>query len=405
MRMGGFFMNERDKVTNELDDLLENPFGNITVDTQELQIQDNQHDSKDLLDQIGGEKPKRLIDTLPETDQRRAIQLAEQIDPFNQSSITLYGTQAQAKLSNFSSSMLDHVKSGNIGEIGEIISDLMKKLDQVNPDELQVEKRGFISRMFGKVSRSVNEILTKYQKTGAQIDRITVRLEHCKNSLISDNTLLEQLYNKNKEYFQALNIYIAAGEVKLEEIRTTHIPELQRKAQATDDQMAYQEVNDMIQFADRLEKRLHDLKLSRQITIQSAPQIRMIQNTNQTLVEKIQTSVTTAIPLWKNQIAIALTLLRQRKAVEAQKQVSQTTNDLLLKNADLLKTNSIEVAKENERGIVDIETLKKTQENLVSTLEETLRIQAEGRAKRHQAEQELLSMEDQLKQKLLEIRG
>ncbi|KIO64161.1 hypothetical protein B4064_2155 [Caldibacillus thermoamylovorans] len=400
-------MVEKEKLTGDIDDLLANPFGDLSKESaenkQELQEAGKQM-GMDLFNKVGETKPKKIIETLPDEDKQRAYQLANQIDPKNQTSISLYGTQAQSKLMNFSSTMLDHVKSGNIGEIGEIITDLMKKLDQVNPDELQVEKRNIFSRMFGKMSRSVNEILARYQKTGAQIDRITVRLEHCKNTLIKDNTLLDQMYEKNKEYFQALNIYIAAGEVKLEELHTKLIPELKRKAEQSGDQMAYQEVNDMIQFADRLEKRLHDLKLSRQITIQSAPQIRMIQNTNQTLMEKIQTSITTAIPLWKNQIAIALTLLRQRKAVEAQKQVSQTTNDLLLKNSEMLKTNSIEVAKENERGIVDIETLKKTQENLVSTLEETLRIQAEGRAKRHQAEQELVTMEEQLKQKLLEIR-
>lgn len=401
-------MVEKEKLTGDIDDLLANPFGDLSKESaenkQELQEAGKQM-GMDLFNKVGETKPNKLIETLPDEDKQRAYQLANQIDPKNQTSISLYGTQAQSKLMNFSSTMLDHVKSGNIGEIGEIITDLMKKLDQVNPDELQVEKRNIFSRMFGKMSRSVNEILARYQKTGAQIDRITVRLEHCKNTLIKDNTLLDQMYEKNKEYFQALNIYIAAGEVKLEELHTKLIPELKRKAEQSGDQMAYQEVNDMIQFADRLEKRLHDLKLSRQITIQSAPQIRMIQNTNQTLMEKIQTSITTAIPLWKNQIAIALTLLRQQKAVEAQKQVSQTTNDLLLKNSEMLKTNSIEVAKENERGIVDIETLKKTQENLVSTLEETLRIQAEGRAKRHQAEQELVTMEEQLKQKLLEIRG
>lgn len=400
-------MVEKEKLTGDIDDLLANPFGDLSKESaenkQELQEAGKQM-GMDLFNKVGETKPKKLIETLPDEDKQRAYQLANQIDPKNQTSISLYGTQAQSKLMNFSSTMLDHVKSGNIGEIGEIITDLMKKLDQVNPDELQVEKRNIFSRMFGKMSRSVNEILARYQKTGAQIDRITVRLEHCKNTLIKDNTLLDQMYEKNKEYFQALNIYIAAGEVKLEELHTKLIPELKRKAEQSGDQMAYQEVNDMIQFADRLEKRLHDLKLSRQITIQSAPQIRLIQNTNQTLMEKIQTSITTAIPLWKNQIAIALTLLRQQKAVEAQKQVSQTTNDLLLKNSEMLKTNSIEVAKENERGIVDIETLKKTQENLVSTLEETLRIQAEGRAKRHQAEQELVTMEEQLKQKLLEIR-
>ena len=248
-------------------------------------------------------------------------------------------------------------------------------------------------------------MLSKYQKTGAQIDRISVKLDRSKNILLSDIVILEKLYETNKEYFQALNVYIAAGEIKLEEIHEKTIPELKKSAESSNDQMKFQEVNDMLQFAERLDKRLHDLKLSREITIQSAPQIRLIQNTNQALVEKIQSSIMTAIPLWKNQVAIALTLIRQRHAVEAQKQVSKTTNDLLLKNSEMLKTNTIETAKENERGLVDIETLKKTQANLISTLEETMRIQEEGRHKRRQAEQELASMENELKQKLLEIKG
>lgn len=393
MEIGGINMNQGNdtKYSNEIDDLLANPFGDKEVVLKTAgEVRTN-------------EKNRKLIDTLPEEGKRRAVQLATQIDHKNQQSITLFGTEAQSKLTNFSHTMLEHVKNKNVGEIGEILTDLMKKLEQVDPEELAPEKRGFFARMFGKVQRSLNEVLTKYQKTGAQIDRITVKLEHSKNTLMSDNALLEQLYTKNKDYFQALNIYIAAGEVKLEELNTKTIPELKKNAEVTQDQMIYQEVSDMVQFAERLEKRIHDLKLSRQITIQTAPQIRLIQNTNQQLVEKIQSSITTAIPLWKNQIAIALTLIRQRSAVQAQKQVSQTTNDLLLKNAEMLKTNTIETARENERGIVDIETLKKTQENLISTLEETLRIQAEGRAKRYQAEQELITMEDELKRKLLEM--
>jgi uncharacterized protein YaaN involved in tellurite resistance len=301
--------------------------------------------------------------------------------------------------------MLEHVQKKDVGEVGEIISDLMKKLNEVNPDELSPERKSFFSRMFGKFSSSVQEVLSKYQKTGAQIDRISVQLERSKSVLISDINMLEKLYENNKEYFQALNVYIAAGEIKLDELYNQTIPELKKAAEAADDQMKFQEVNDMLQFADRLDKRLYDLKLSREITIQSAPQIRLIQNTNQTLVEKIQSSIMTAIPLWKNQVAIALTLLRQQHAVEAQKLVSKTTNELLLKNAEMLKTNTIETAKENERGLVDIETLKKTQESLITTLEETLRIQAEGRSKRRQAEHELASMENELKQKLLDIKG
>lgn len=376
-----------------LNDILANPFGD------ELQP------AKSPVPQTSEAKPVKLIDVIPEEHRAKAYQLAEQIDPANHQAMIQYGTQAQGKLLTFSHTMLEHVQKKDVGEIGDIIADLMKRLNEVNPDELKETKPSFFGRMFGKISSSLQEALSKYQKTGAQIDRISVKLERSKNVLMSDIKLLEQLYETNKEYFHALNVYIAAGEIKLEEMHEKIIPQLKQQAEATNDQMKFQEVNDMMQFADRLDKRLHDLKLSRAITQQSAPQIRLIQNTNQALVEKIQSSIVTAIPLWKNQVAIALTLIRQRHAVEAQKQVSKTTNELLLKNAEMLKTNTIETARENERGLVDIETLKKTQENLVSTLEETLRIQEEGRHKRRHAEQELVAMENELRLKLLEIKG
>lgn len=381
------------KPSQAIDDILANPFGS-----------ESKLPSSETVAQQDVDKPEKLIHTLSKENQERAIQLAEQIDPKNNGSIAQYGTEAQSKLLNFSHGMLEHVQKQDVGEIGSILSDLMKKLEQVNPDELRPEKRGLLSRMFGKISGTVNEILSKYQKTGAQIDRIRVKLDRSKDALITDNGMLEQLFDQNRDYYDALNIYIAAGEVKLEEMETKLIPELKRKAEISQSQMDFQEVNDLMQFADRLEKRTHDLKLSRQITMQTAPQIRLIQNTNQALVEKIQSSILTAIPLWKNQVAIALTLLRQRNAVEAQKQVSKTTNELLLKNAEMLKTNTIETAKENERGLVDIDTLKQTQEHLVSTIEETIQIQTEGRSKRNQAEQELKGMEEELKQKLLELR-
>ncbi|PLR95984.1 toxic anion resistance protein [Bacillus sp. T33-2] len=378
---------------NIMDDILSDPFGeNGQITPQPLQ----QHQDA---------KPVKLIDVIPEENKARAYQLAQQIDPKNHQAMISYGTQAQGKLLSFSHAMLEHVQKKDIGEVGEIISDLMKRLNDVSPDELKQGKTSLFSRMFGKISGSIQEVLSKYQKTGTQIDRISVKLDRSKNVLLSDIAMLEKLYENNKEYFHALNVYIAAGELKLEELHEKTIPELKKAAAATNDQMKFQEVNDMIQFADRLDKRLYDLKLSREITIQSAPQIRLIQNTNQALVEKIQSSIMTAIPLWKNQVAIALTLIRQRHAVEAQKQVSKTTNELLLKNAEMLKTNTIETARENERGLVDIETLKKTQENLITTLEETLRIQEEGRNKRRQAEHELASMENELRQKLLEIKG
>ncbi|WP_180271443.1 toxic anion resistance protein [Fredinandcohnia onubensis] len=378
---------------NLMDELLANPFDE-KKEEQENPIILTQEEKK----------PVRLVDVLPEENKEKALQLAKQIDPTNHQAMISYGTPAQNKLLSFSNTMLEHVQKNDVGEVGQIISDLMKRLDEMKPEELNPEKRSVIARMFGKISNSVQEVLSKYQKTGAQIDRISVKLDRSKNVLLSDIAILEKLYDNNKDYFDALNVYIAAGELKLEEMHRKVIPELKKQAEASNDQMKVQEVNDMVQFADRLEKRVHDLKLSREITIQSAPQIRLIQNTNQALVEKIQSSIMTAIPLWKNQVAIALTLIRQRHAVEAQKQVSKTTNELLLKNAEMLKSNTLETARENERGLVDVETLKKTKENLISTLEETLRIQEEGRNKRRQAELELASMETELRQKLLDIK-
>ncbi|MED1635313.1 toxic anion resistance protein [Bacillus sp. C1(2022)] len=375
----------------EFDDLLSDPFGQGEAPVSGVE------------EKLRGQQVN-LVDTLSEEKRRQAFQLAEQIDPKNHNSITLYGTQAQSKLLNFSHEMLEHVQKKDVGEIGQVLSDLMKKLEQVSPDELKTEKRNFFSRLFGRVSHSVQEVLSRYQKTGAQIDRISVKLEHSKSALINDNKMLERLYEKNKEYYEALNVYIAAGQLKLEELNHKTIPELKEKLKTEHHHMAVQEVNDMIQFADRLEKRVYDLTLSRQITLQSAPQIRLIQHTNQVLAEKIQSSIMTAIPLWKNQVAIALTLLRQRRAVEAQKQVSATTNELLLKNAEMLKANTIETAKENERGFIDIETLKQVQDNLIGTLEETLKIQEEGRSKRLQAEEEIRAMEDGLKAKLLDMK-
>ncbi|EIA7330024.1 toxic anion resistance protein [Listeria monocytogenes] len=374
-----------------LDDLLANPFGSDGESA--ASIVNNETDAA-----------PRLVDMLTETNKKQALELSKQIEPGNQAAILGYGAPAQAKLHDFSHSMLAHVQKQDVGPIGDIISDLMYRLQEADPDELAARNKNVFTKMFHRVKQSINEITSKYQKIGTQIDRIALKLEHSKKRLMEDNSFLEQLYDKNKDYFQALNIYIAAGELKLEEINTKMLPELRKKAEQTGDQMDYQEVNDLTQFADRLDKRVYDLRLSCQITIQQAPQIRLIQNTNQALAEKIQSSIMTAIPLWKNQVAIALTLLRQQQAVAAQRQVSETTNELLKRNADMLKTNAIETARENERGIVDIETLKETQSSLIETLQETLKIQQEGRAKRAVAEKELVTMEQELKERLLEMK-
>ncbi|AQP54437.1 toxic anion resistance protein [Vagococcus penaei] len=378
--------------SNTLDDLLSNPFDLPTspeIQNQSTPMADN--------------SATRMIDKLSEERQAQAKNLAQQIDTSNSQSVLSYGAAAQQKLSEFSHTMLNHVQAQDIGPMGDTLTDLMYRLNEASPTELEARDSNVFKRIFGKVKQSIYETTAKYQKIGAQIDKIAIKLDREKDGLLQDNAMLEQLYDKNKDYFDALNIYIAAGELKIEELQTVTIPEAIQKAQQTGDQMDAQIVSDLNQFVDRLEKRTHDLKLARQITIQQAPQIRLIQNTNQALAEKIQASINTAIPLWKNQVAIALTILRQKDAVTAQRQVSDTTNELLTRNSEMLKLSAIEVAEENERGIVDIDTLQKTQNDLIETIQETLRIQKEGKEKRRNAELELATMEEDLKVRLLEM--
>lgn len=382
-------------VNQELEDLLVNPFSDPFA--QPAVVADAIEATAEVIN------PDRLIDRLPEERQKQALALAGQIDENNMQAIISYGAAAQKQLGEFSHSMLDHVQNQDTGEIGDSLNDLMYRLNEAKPEDLRAEDNNVFRKIFGKVKQSAYEMTAKYQKIGAQIDKIAIKLDKEKNSLLNDNITLEQLYQKNKDYFEALNIYIAAGEVKMEDLQKNAIPKAIQTAEASQSQMDVQIVNDLKQFLDRLEKRTHDLRLTRQMTIQQAPQIRLIQNTNQALAEKIQSSIHTAIPLWKNQVAIALTLLRQKDAVTAQRQVSQTTNDLMRKNSEMLKISAIETAKENERGVIDIETLKQTQQDLIETLEETLKIQQEGRIKRKEAEKELSMMEDDLKVKLLNI--
>ncbi|CZQ85934.1 toxic anion resistance protein [Trichococcus collinsii] len=382
-------------VNQELDDLLANPFSDPFA--QPIVVADKTTAAAEVIN------PDRLIDRLPEERQKQAMALASQIDENNMQAIISYGAAAQKQLGEFSHSMLDHVQNQDTGEIGDSLNDLMYRLNEAKPEDLRAEDNNVFRKIFGKVKQSAYEMTAKYQKIGAQIDKIAIKLDKEKNGLLNDNVTLEQLYQKNKDYFEALNIYIAAGEVKMEDLQKNAIPKAIQTAEVSQSQMDVQIVNDLKQFLDRLEKRTHDLRLTRQMTIQQAPQIRLIQNTNQALAEKIQSSIHTAIPLWKNQVAIALTLLRQKDAVTAQRQVSQTTNDLMRKNSEMLKISAIETAKENERGVIDIETLKQTQQDLIETLEETLKIQQEGRIKRREAEKELSLMENDLKVKLLNI--
>ncbi|MCI2953813.1 toxic anion resistance protein [Staphylococcus caprae] len=339
-----------------------------------------------------------------EEDKQKIETISQQIKPLDHEGLLQFGTNLQQSMSQFSHQMLDEVQSKDMGPVGDSLNQLMGKLKSVNPNDLDPNKQSKLKRLFRRTKASINEVFSRMQSVSSQIDRITVQLDKHKGNLTKDVELLDGLYDQNKKYFDDVTLYIAAAQRKKQQIQSETIPELQDKAQHSGNQMDIQAVADMEQFVDRLEKRIYDLQLSRQIAIQTAPQIRMIQNVNQALAEKIQSSILTSIPLWKNQMAIALTLMRQRNAVSAQRAVTDTTNDLLTQNASMLKQNAIETATENERGIVDIETLKATQSDIIETIEQTLQIQQDGRQKRQAAEKELNGLEQDLKQHLLSMR-
>lgn len=330
--------------------------------------------------------------------------ISQQIKLLDHDGLLQFGTNLQQSMSQFSHQMLDEVQSKDMGPVGDSLSQLMGKLKSVNPNDLDPNKQSKLKRIFRRTKASINEVFSRMQSVSSQIDRITIQLDKHKGNLTKDVELLDGLYDQNKKYFDDVTLYIAAAQRKKQQIQSETIPELQEKAHNSGNQMDIQAVADMEQFVDRLDKRIYDLQLSRQIAIQTAPQIRMIQNVNQALAEKIQSSILTSIPLWKNQMAIALTLMRQRNAVSAQRAVTDTTNDLLTQNASMLKQNAIETATENERGIVDIETLKTTQNDIIETIEQTLQIQQDGRQKRQAAEKELNGLENDLKQHLLSMR-
>lgn len=337
-------------------------------------------------------------------DKKKIETISQQIKPLDHDGLLQFGTNLQQSMSQFSHQMLDEVQSKDMGPVGDSLSQLMGKLKSVNPNDLDPNKQSKLKRIFRRTKASINEVFSRMQSVSSQIDRITIQLDKHKGNLTKDVELLDGLYDQNKKYFDDVTLYIAAAQRKKQQIQSETIPELQEKAHNSGNQMDFQAVADMEQFVDRLDKRIYDLQLSRQIAIQTAPQIRMIQNVNQALAEKIQSSILTSIPLWKNQMAIALTLMRQRNAVSAQRAVTDTTNDLLTQNASMLKQNAIETATENERGIVDIETLKTTQNDIIETIEQTLQIQQDGRQKRQAAEKELNGLENDLKQHLLSMR-
>lgn len=291
------------------------------------------------------------------------------------------------------------------GDAGKLLSDLMQNVRKMDPDMLQPEKKSFVDNLplIGRAKKKAENYKLQFEKMNVYLEEVIHNLDRAKFGLMKDITMLDQMYDKNKRYFEELNVYIAAGETKLDHVREYEIAPLRHEVEVSKDQVKLQQLNDMIQLADRFEKKLHDLKLSRTISLQMAPQIRVIQQNNQILAEKIESAVVNTIPLWKNQVVLALSLTRQKTALRMQQDVTKTTNQLLEQNSKMLKDSSIEIAQENEKGIVSVESLKVAHENLLSTLDETLRIQQEGKQKRRDAERELDRMEHELKEKVIEI--
>ena len=333
-------------------------------------------------------------------EQQQIQAFAQQINISDSNMILQYGAGAQQKLADFSEKALENVKSQDLGEVGNMLTDVVAELKNFDVDN---EKKGFLG-LFHKGENKLETMKAKYDKTAVNVDKICDALEEHQVRLLKDTAMLDQMYALNLTYYKELSMYIAAGKQKLEEVRNTQLKELMEKAQAGDDQVLAQEAKDLASYCDRFEKKLHDLELSRMISMQTAPQIRLIQNNNTMMVEKIQSTLVNTIPLWKNQMVIALGLEHAQRAAKAQNAVTDMTNELLKKNANALHEATVSTAKASERGIVDIETLTQTNAELVKTFDEVLQIQSEGRQKRLQAEADMVKMENELKQKLLEIR-
>ena len=344
--------------------------------------------------QVGAE----LTDSLNEKEIAQAEAFVSQIDINDSAAVLNYGAGTQKKMADFSEKALDNVRTKDMGEIGKMVASLVTELKNFEVDEEDGKFKGF----FKKKKNNLDSLKAKYSKVETNVETIQNKLEEHQVQLMKDSAMLDRMYDANLNYFKELTMYILAGRKKLEQVRTVDLVEAERKAEETGSQMDAQKAKDLAAACDRFEKKLYDLELTRTISMQTAPQIRMVQASDNEMAEKIQFTIVNTIPLWKNQMIIALGVEHSLEAAKAQHMVSEMTNDLLKKNADALKTASIETAKEAERGIVDIETLKHTNETLITTLDEIMLIQKDGKQKRAEAQAELAAIESQLKDKLLE---
>ncbi|MDQ3393698.1 MAG: toxic anion resistance protein [Bacteroidota bacterium] len=352
------------------------------------------------------EDKKLSIAENKELIQQKAVAIAKTIDPHKPESLGNFGVETQRKLGYYSNELLTKVKVKDSGDAGAAINELLTQINMIRIDE--TESPNMFSRMVGGIPFLKNmvdkskRLATQYNSISENVDDVVVKLEKTRQSIMKDSTTLEVMFNQAVEYIHEIRSVIAAGRIKIEELENNEIPRLQAEVETSNqDELAVQRLSDMIAFKERLEKKVHDFTLSHTIAAQSMPQIRMIQSTNDVLAQKIQNSIVTVIPVWRQQVAIALGLEKQRKALEIQKKVTDTTNEMLLKNSELLKKNVVIAAEENERGIVDVETLKKVNRDMVETLDSVIKISEEGRRKRVEAVKELAIVQEELNNKIL----
>lgn len=339
------------------------------------------------------------ISVLTPEERRQADEIREQIDVRDSQMIMQFGAGARQNIADFSENILKNIRAKDSGYVGALMTDLVTNVEKLDFDSL--EKGNGILGLFQKLEAKVKRFLAQYEKLELQVDRIEGKLEEARMEMLKDIGILDSLYEKNLNYFRQLQVYITAGQEKLDELREKTIPSLRAEAEKSGDPMHAQLVRDFEDLVNQFEKKLYDLKTSKTIAIQTAPQIRLIQNNDKLLADKIQTAIQETIPLWKSQMVMALGLYRQQEALRLQRNVTETTNAMLLKNSEKLKQNTLDVAKESERGIVDIETLKKANQNLIATINEAVRIQKEGHEKRAAAEQELLKIESEIRRTLI----
>ena len=342
-------------------------------------------------------------DELSKEEKDAILEFNKKIDITDSAQILQYGVAAQEKISKFSDSILEDVKTRDSGEVGELLANLVSQIKSFDKDVSGTGKKNFFEKIFSNAKREFDFIIAKYSKIEKNIDTIENGLEKDKLQMLKDITIFDTMYEKNLEYFKEISLYIIAGEKKLEELREVELPKLKEIAEKSGEQLDTQKVNDMENLINRFEKKIYDLKTTRIISIQMAPQIRLLQNNEAELVEKIQSSITNTIPLWKNQMVLSLGISNAKRALKGEQAVSKLTNEMLVKNSETLKQGSIDIAKESERAIVDIETLQKTNSDLITTLDEVIKIHEEGRAKRKEAEKTLEDIEKELKAKMLEI--